>query len=130
MTSSTAKVTSANARHVTSAEAADVASAEAAHVASAKAPHMAATTPVSPATATAGLCTGGNQAAGKQRACQNHHHSSSHYILLRDGRDFSPLGLVRRWRVPMDERWGYLGIVSIKFAFNHPWRGLAAKVRR
>jgi hypothetical protein len=113
MTSSIAKVIAVHARHVTSAEtahatsaeAADVTSAEAAHMASAKAAHMAsaATTTsmssaTSTATATSGLCISGKKAAGKHRACQNHHYSSSHNILLWDGRDLPPQGLVRRWR--------------------------------
>jgi hypothetical protein len=99
----TAHATSANATDATSAEAADVTSAEAADVASAKAAHMAsaATTSMSSATsaATSGLCTSGKKAAGKHRACQNHQYSSSHDILLWDGRDLPPQGLVRRWRV-------------------------------
>jgi hypothetical protein len=111
MTSSIAKVIAVHARHVTSAEtahatsaeAADVTSAEAAHMASAKAAHMASaatTTSMSSATSTAtsGLCISGKKAAGKHRACQNHHYSSSHNILLWDGRDLPPQGLVRRWR--------------------------------
>jgi hypothetical protein len=87
----TAHATSADATDATSAEAADVTSAEAADVASAKAAHMAsaATTSMSSATSTAtsGLCISGKKAAGKHRACQNHHYSSSHDILLWDGRD-------------------------------------------
>jgi hypothetical protein len=100
MTSSVAKVTTAHAGHATSAEAADMASAEATHVASAKAAHMAAatSTTVSAATATAGLCISGKKAAGKHCACQNHYHSSSHDILLWNGRDFPPQDLVRRCR--------------------------------
>jgi hypothetical protein len=109
--SSIAKVISVHARHVTSAETAhatsadatDATSAEAADVASAKAAHMASatTTSMSSATsaATSGLCTRGKKAAGKHRACQNHHYSSSHNILLWDGRDLPPQGLVRRRRV-------------------------------
>jgi hypothetical protein len=103
MTSSVAKVTTADAGHATSAEATHVASAEATHVASAKAAHMAAatsTTTVSAATATAtaGLCISGKKAAGKHCACQNHYYSSSHDILLWNGRDFPPQDLVRRCR--------------------------------
>jgi hypothetical protein len=136
MASSTAKVLSAHARHVTaaktsdaaSAEATDVTSTKAAHVASAKAAaHVAsATTTVSSATATAGLGISGKKAAGKHSTCQNHHHSSSHDILLWDGRDFPPQDFVRRWRVPkananvaMDWRWGRLLVLSTKFRFNH-----------
>jgi hypothetical protein len=106
MTSSIAKVTSADARHVPSAEATDVTSAEAAdmaaaEVASAEAAHMATTAsvPSAAAAAAAGLCISGQKAAGKHCACQNHQHSSSHHILLWNGRDFPPQGLVRRWRV-------------------------------
>jgi hypothetical protein len=112
MTSSVAKVTTAHAGHATSAEATDmasaeathVASAEATHVASAKAAHMAAATSTTvsaataTATATAGLCISGKKAAGKHCACQNHYHSSSHDILLWNGRDFPPQDLVRRCR--------------------------------
>jgi hypothetical protein len=102
MTSSVAKVTTAHAGHATSAEAADM--AEATHVASAKAAHMAATTSTSvsaaTATATTGLCVSGKEAAGKHCACQNHYHSSSHDILLWNGRDFPPQDLVRRCRFP------------------------------
>jgi hypothetical protein len=84
-------VISAKASHVASSEASHVASAEAAHVAAAtKATHVAsATTAVSSApAAAAGLRPSGKKAAGKHRACQNHHHSSSHDILLLDGRSF------------------------------------------
>ena len=95
--SSVAKVTSAHACHATSdataAEATHVTSAEAAHVASAKAAaHMAAATATSVSTASAsaaaGLCISSKKATGKHCACQNHHHSSSHDILLWDGREF------------------------------------------
>jgi hypothetical protein len=89
----TSDTTSAKATHVASAKATYVASAKATYVASAKTAHMASakTATVSAAataTATAGLGIGGNQAAGKHRGCQNHHHSSSHDILLWDGRTF------------------------------------------
>jgi hypothetical protein len=83
-------VTSAEATHVTSSEAAHVTSAKAAHVASATTSMSSATTSVTAATAAAGLCTSGKKAAGKHCACQNHHHSSSHDILLWDGRDIPP----------------------------------------
>jgi hypothetical protein len=107
MTSSIAKVIAVHARHVTSAETAhatsadatDVTSAEAAHMASAATTSMSSATSTATATATAGLCISGKKAAGKHRACQNHHYSSSHDILLWDGRDLPPQGLVRRWRV-------------------------------
>jgi hypothetical protein len=96
-------VTSAETADATSAEATDAASAETTHMASTKAAHMASTAATSmataTATATAGLRVSGKQAAGKHCTCQNHHHSSSHDILLWDGRDFPPQGLVRRWRV-------------------------------
>jgi len=96
MTSSNAEVIPAEASDATCAEAADATSAEAADVATtkatdvtaAKAAHVAAAeaaaVPAATATATAGLCTGGNKAAGKQRTCQDHYQSSSH--------DISPLG--------------------------------------
>jgi len=98
MTSSIAKVisvhagdvTSAETADATSAEAADAASTEATHVTSAKAAHVAstATTSMSTATATAGLCVSGKKAAGKHCTCQNHHHSSSHDTLLCVGGTF------------------------------------------
>jgi len=100
---------SAETAHVTAAEAADATSAKATHVTSAEATHMASTTAthvttatatsMASATATAGLRVSGKKAAGKHCACQNHHHSSSHDILLWDGRGFPPQGLVRRSRV-------------------------------
>jgi hypothetical protein len=91
-------VTSAETAHAAPAETADVACAEAADVTSAKAAHMASTTAthvttatsMASATATAGLRVSGKKAAGKHCACQNHHHSSSHDILLWDGRGFPP----------------------------------------
>jgi hypothetical protein len=101
----TADATSAEATDAASAETADVTSAEATHMASTKAAHMASTaatsmaTATAAATATAGLRVSGKKAAGKHCTCQNHHYSSSHDILLWDGRDFPPQGLVRRWRV-------------------------------
>jgi hypothetical protein len=129
MASSTAKVLSAHARHVTAAKTSDAASAEATDVTSAKAAHVAAATAVSSAAATTGLGTSGNKAAGKHGTCQNHHHSSSHDILLWDGREIPPQDLVSRWRVPktnagvaMDLRWECLFALSTKFRFNHPDR--------
>jgi hypothetical protein len=80
---SCAKATDASSTDVISTEAADVTTAEATHVASAKTTSMSST---AAAAAAAGLGIGGNKAAGKQRACQNHYHSSSHDILLRNGR--------------------------------------------
>jgi hypothetical protein len=90
MTSSNAKVVVTHLRHaacakapdagyakatdMTSTKAADVASAKATHVASAKAT-------VSSSAASSGLCIRGNEAAGKQCACQNHHYTCSHHIL-------------------------------------------------
>jgi hypothetical protein len=101
MMSSVAKVTSAHACHATSAETSDATAAEATHVTSAEAAHMASakaaahmaaatTTSVSTASASAaaGLCISSKKATGKHCACQNHHHSSSHDILLWDGREF------------------------------------------
>jgi hypothetical protein len=115
-------VGSAKASHVASAEAADVATAKATHVTSAK----AATTVSAATTAAAGLCTGGNKAASKQRACQDHYQSSSH--------DISPLGLAdvppqdlhqmsarlskTNADVAMVLRWEFSSAVSIKFSFN------------
>jgi hypothetical protein len=80
--------TSAETADVTATEAADVTSAKATHVASAKAAHVTTATSMASATATAGLCVSGKKAAGKHCTCQNHHYSSSHDILLWDGRDF------------------------------------------
>jgi hypothetical protein len=72
-----ANATAAEATDVSSAKAADVATTEAAHVPTAKA--AAATMPA--AAPAARLRTGGDKAAGKYGARQNHHHSSSHDIL-------------------------------------------------
>ena len=142
MMSSVAKVIAVHARHVTSAEAthvtpadatdatsakaADVTSAEATHVTSAEAAHVAsaATTSMSSATSTAtsGLCISGKKATGKHRARQNHHYSSSHDILLWDGRDLPPQGLVRRWRVRGRQmptsRWTEDEDVDLSFPLN------------
>jgi hypothetical protein len=123
MTSATGKViaaharevTSVHARHVTSAKASDVASAKASDVTSAEATHVttaeaadvaSATAPVTAATAasvsaastTACLRIRRKQSPGKRGRCQDHHHSSSHDILLRNGRNFPPQVRVRRWR--------------------------------
>jgi hypothetical protein len=100
-TPSTAKVLVADVRHatganttgVTSAEASNAGTAKATHVTSTKAAHVAsakttATTVSTTTAAAAGFRTGGKQAAGKHRSCQNHHYSSSHDILHWDGRTF------------------------------------------
>jgi len=95
MTPSSAKVIVVHVGHVIGAKATDVASAETsdvtstktAHVASAKATHATHVASAA-ASAAARLCTRGHKAAGKQCACQNHHRSSSHNILLLDGRTF------------------------------------------
>jgi hypothetical protein len=93
-------VTSAEATHVTTAEAADAASAEAADVASATAHVTAATAAPVSAAASAAACLRirRKQSPGKRGRCQDHHHSSSHDILLRNGRNFPPQVRVRRWR--------------------------------
>ena len=86
-------VACANAANATSAKATGVSCAEAAH-ATAEATHVAAakaTAAMASATATAtaaatGLGTSSQQAAGEHCARQNHHHSSSHDILLWNGR--------------------------------------------
>jgi hypothetical protein len=133
----TSDVTSVDATDVGSAEAADVAAAEAADVATAEAADVAAAkaadvtsakaaTTVSATAAAAGLCTAGNKAAGKQRACQDHYQSSSH--------DISPLGLAdvppqrlhqmsarlseTNANVALVGRWEFSPAVSIKFSFN------------
>jgi hypothetical protein len=69
--------TSTKTSNATTAEATHAATAEAAHVTTTEATaHVA-----SSAAAASGLCTRGQKAAGKHRACQDHHHSSSHDIL-------------------------------------------------
>jgi hypothetical protein len=115
--------TCAKATNATSAKTSSATAAKATHVGSAKAAaHVAAahaaaesTTAVSSSTATAaaGFCTRGEKAAGKHCACQNHHHSSSHDILLCDGRTFPPSVVARCRRlkkanadVAMNWRWG------------------------
>jgi hypothetical protein len=124
-----ADVATAEAADVATAEAADVATAEAADVAAAKAADVTsakAATTVSATAAAAGLCTAGNKAAGKQRACQDHYQSSSH--------DISPLGLAdvppqrlhqmsarlseTNANVALVGRWEFSPAVSIKFSFN------------
>jgi hypothetical protein len=71
---------------VAPAKAADVTSAKAtAHMASAKAAATAMTAATT-TTAAAGLGTSSQQAPCEHCARQNHHHSSSHDILLWDGR--------------------------------------------
>jgi hypothetical protein len=116
-------VATAKATDVSSAKATDVAAAEAAHVAAAKA------TTVSTATAAAaGFCTGGNKAAGKQRACQNHYQSSSHDLSPFGWADVPPQDLHQASArlsetdadVAMNWRWEFSPAVSIKFAFSHP----------
>jgi hypothetical protein len=138
MTPSIAIVAAVDMGHATSPKAPDAACAEATHVTSAEPTHVAATkaaahvasatsTVPTAATATAGLRARGKQAARKQRTCQNHHRSSSHDILHWDGR-YSATGLdqtLARFRavdanVAMDSRWGWLSVVSTKFAFSHP----------
>jgi hypothetical protein len=112
---------SAHATHVASAKATRVTAAKAAaHVASAK-----PATVSSAATAAAGLCTRGKQAAGKHRACQNHHHSSSHDILHRYGRTFRhrawpDVDLFRQVNAnaAMDWRWECLPAVATKFEYS------------
>jgi hypothetical protein len=84
----------AKATDPTITKASDATTAEAAHVATAEATHVTtteATTHVASSSASAaGLCTRGEKAAGKHRACQNHHHSSSHDILHLRWADFPP----------------------------------------
>jgi hypothetical protein len=99
MTPSSTKVIVVHVGEVIGAEAADVASAKTSDVIAAESPHVTSTkaahvgssakaTHVAAATASAGLGTRGNKAAGKQRTCQNHHRSSSHNILQLVGRTF------------------------------------------
>src|SRR6267142_6329159 len=77
---------SPEAAHVAPAKAAHVPSAKAtAHMASAKAAATAMATTTTTAAA-AGLGTSRQQASGEHCARQNHHYSSSHDILLWDGR--------------------------------------------
>jgi hypothetical protein len=118
-------VIATKAPHVTAVEAADVTSAKTTtNMAAAKASH--ATTMSSASTAaTARLCTGGNKAAGKYCACQNHHHSSSHDILHLRWADIPPqvqldvsLSQQRRTNVAMNCRWECLCSVATKFVFS------------
>jgi hypothetical protein len=80
----------AKATDMASTKTSNTTAAKATHVATTKpAAHMAAAaTTVSSAASAACLGTGGKKAAGQYRACQNHHHSSSHDILLWNGRAF------------------------------------------
>jgi hypothetical protein len=121
-------VACANTPNASSAEAADVASAEATHMASAKATHVASAKTAATAMAATAAATrfgaSSQQAAGEHRARQNHHRSSSHDILLWNGRT------IRHWSsqtpacpreanadVVIDSRWAGLSSVSTKFAF-------------
>jgi transcription elongation factor len=113
----------ADTRHGTSAETSHATVAKAAHVAAAE----SATAVSTAAAATAGLRTGGDKAAGKQGARQNHHHSSSHDILHWMGglfrhRTGQTLACVsagkRRHRDGLEI--GMLAVASTKFNFNHP----------
>jgi nickel-dependent lactate racemase len=125
-----ADVGSAKTSHVTAAEATDMTSAEAAHVAASKAATTKAATTMSAAAATAaaGLCPGGNKAAGKQYGCQNRHQSSSHDISPLEWADVPPQDLRQlstclsktNADVAMGWRWTFSSTVSSKFAFNHP----------
>jgi hypothetical protein len=125
MTSSNADVIPAEASDATCAEASDVAATKAADVTSAEAAHVAATKTAA-VSAAAGLCTGGNKAAGKQRTCQNHYQSSSHDISPLGWADVPPQDLRQlpacfskaNADAAMDSRWAFLAVVSIKFAFN------------
>ena len=130
-----ADVGSAKTSHVTSAEATDMPSAKAAHLAGTKAAttmSTAATTTMSTttaaATAAAGLCPSGNEAAGKQYGCQNRHQSSSHDISPLEWADVPPQDLRQlstclsktNADVAMGWRWTFSSTVSSKFAFNDP----------
>jgi hypothetical protein len=84
----TPNATAVEAAHVASVESTHVASAETTHVTTAEAATTVSSATTASASAASGLCTRGNKAAGKQRACQNHQHSSSHDILHLDGRIF------------------------------------------
>jgi hypothetical protein len=88
MTPSSTKVIVVHVGQAIGAEAADVASAKTSNVIAAESPHVTSTKAAHVATATAGLGTRGNEAAGKQGTCQNHHRSSSHNILQLVGRTF------------------------------------------
>ncbi|WP_162240858.1 hypothetical protein [Bradyrhizobium tropiciagri] len=112
------------------AKTAHVASAEAAHMTSAASAKAAASVSAAAATSTPRLCRSSNKAAGKQRGRQNHHHSSSHEILLRDGRNFPPQAFVRRWWPRKAERhrpdglkMGCILCIPTKFAFRGIWMG-------
>ena len=117
----TADVATAKATDVATTEATDVTAAKATHVTSAK----AATTVSAATAAAAGLCTGGNKAAGKQRARQDHYQSSSHDISPLGLADVPPQDLQMSARlsktnadVAMALRWEFSSAVSIKFSFS------------
>jgi hypothetical protein len=111
---SKAKITSPNACHVTSgdtrhvapgktfdtgsAEASDAALVNTSRASSSKATYASEVTSAKAARvscASACLCIGGEKAAGKCRACQDHHHSSSHDIPFGTEKSRPP----RAWRV-------------------------------
>jgi hypothetical protein len=131
----TGDVGSAEATDVTAAKATDVTAAKAADVTAAKAAADVATTTTKTTTtvaaataAAAGLCsTGGNEATGKQRTCQNHHQSSSHDISPFEWADIPPQDLQQMSArlsetdadVVMVWRWQFSPAVSIKFSLNN-----------
>jgi hypothetical protein len=142
----TSDVGSAEATDVTAAKATDVTAAKAADVTAAKAAADVATTTTKTTTtvaaataAAAGLCsTGGNEATGKQRTCQNHHQSSSHDISPFEWADIPPQDLQQMSArlsetdadVVMVWRWQFSPAVSIKFSLNNRRIRSKASARR
>jgi hypothetical protein len=122
-----ADVRSAKPSDAASAEAADMATAKATDVSAAEATHVAAAKTTAVSAATAGLCAGGNKAAGKQRTCQNHHPSSSHDISPFERADVPPRDLhrmpLRLGETGTDDtmlrRWELSPAVSIKISLNN-----------
>jgi hypothetical protein len=81
MTSSNAKVVVTHLRHAACAKAPDAGYAKATDMTSTKAADVASAKATVSSAAAPGLCIRGNEAAGKQCACQNHHYACSHYLL-------------------------------------------------
>jgi hypothetical protein len=124
----TGDVGSAEATDVTAAKATDVTAAKAAADVTTTTTKTTTTTVAAATAAAAGLCsTGGNEATGKQRTCQNHHQSSSHDISPFEWADIPPQDLQQMSArlsetdadVVMVWRWQFSPAVSIKFSLNN-----------